>query len=85
MLVQPIRWFGGETMIFKDNNATRHAQGAPAATPGPTPVRDGYLTRQQAAEYLGVSVRWLESELTVPKHNFRPADFQETDVALPSR
>jgi len=30
---------------------------------------DGYLTRSDAAQYLGVSLRWLEANATIPKHN----------------
>jgi len=48
----------------------RGAQGTLVGNPVPFPVGDAYLTRQQAAEYLGVSVRWLEAESSIPKHNF---------------
>jgi hypothetical protein len=30
---------------------------------------DGYLSRADAAQYLGVSLRWLEASATIPKHN----------------
>jgi hypothetical protein len=38
-----------------------------AANSQAAPLRQGYLTRHEAASYLGVSLRWLEGNTSLPK------------------
>ena len=38
-------------------------------SPEPPAPADGYLSRAAAARYLGVSVRFLEGDTSIPKHD----------------
>lgn len=53
---KPVDFFN----VFKPRRERRKQ---PARSP------DGYLTRPEAAVFLGVSLRWLEANTTIPKHN----------------
>jgi hypothetical protein len=47
------------------NSVRGHAREATQTQAAPLP--QGYLTRQEAARYLGVSLRWLEGNMSLPK------------------
>ncbi len=46
--------------------------GSDSAQPGGLPIRPALLNRRQAAAYLGLSVRRLEGDPSIPKINVAP-------------